>query len=127
MTQENQDEFFRKIMKKSALKMPFEGVEDELMEKIEAQETPQSVWDRNIVFSWISFIAGTIFGVVLTLWLPQLEFSFMGIKSTNLILLFELVLAVVIVLNLEKLILFTRHKMKTFINSKSSNKPSFHK
>ncbi len=127
MTQENQDDFFRKIMSKSGLEMPFEGVEDEVMAQIQAQESAQSVWDRNMVYSWISFIAGTVFGIILTLWLPSIEFSFMGIKSTSLILLFELVLAVVIVLNLEKLILFTRHKMKTFWDTKSSNKPSFHK
>ena len=110
MEEDNNEIFFREIMKKSRLDMPFPDVEDDIMNHIEAQEEMRNEQSQYMRWSWISFVTGTVFGVILTMLLPNLEFQIQGISANSLILLIELVIAIAIVLNLENLILYSRHK-----------------
>ena len=110
MEEENNGKSFSKIMKKSHLDMPFPDLEDNIMNQIETQEEMRKEQSQYMRWSWISFVAGTVFAIILTILLPGVELQVQGISINSLILLIEMVIAISIVLNLEDLLLFSRHK-----------------
>ena len=103
--EENQ---INELLGKSRLKMPFPGFEDDVMMQIELEESLRDATRSGVAWSWVFFIAGTVFGILLTLLIPQIEISFWGMGSGELNLLFQAGFCLFVLLHLEKLIGLTR-------------------
>jgi TRAP-type C4-dicarboxylate transport system permease small subunit len=50
----------------------------------------QSSFTKDLKLSWIFFIAGSVFGIVISLILPQMHKPFLGIPSDKLAIFFQI-------------------------------------
>lgn len=107
------DDFFREIMSKSRLDLPFSDFEDNVMMQIENKVLHHHSLSKELKLSWIFFIAGSVFGTVISCILAQLHEPIFGIKPVNLTILFAIVFASIMFTQIDTLIKFSR-----MINSK---------
>lgn len=121
MKEQYEEKFFKEIMSKSNLELPFPDFEDTVMMEIRTQELSREVFSTNIKRSWICFIAGIIFGIILSVMLPQFELSLFGRSSDSLLLVFQLFFTLFVLFSLESLIRNTRKVgMKSLFKNKFS-------
>lgn len=124
MKEQHDEIFFKDVMSKSKLELPFPDFEDTVMMEIKTQELYRETYSTNIKLSWICFIAGTVFGIFLSILLPQFQLSLFGISPDNMLLGFQLLFSLFVLFSLESLIRYT-HKIG--INDLFKNKPpAFH-
>jgi len=103
------DTFFREIMSKSRLELPFSDFEDNVMLQIECQNAVS----KELKLSWIFFILGSVFGIILSIFIAQLREPIFGIQPINLTLFFAIIFASTLFTQIDTLIKFSRR-----INSK---------
>jgi len=108
MTQSEKDQQFKELMLKSKLNMPFSDFEDDVILQIKKQEEHKKSLSRNLKVSWLSFFAGTILGIVLTIQLFQIKIEGLGISSGMIELIFQLTFSVFVIFSLDFLIRFSR-------------------
>lgn len=108
MKKPEKDPIFNELMSKSKLEMPFPDFEDNVMIQIHKQEVYKNALMRNIKISWICFIAGTVFGFILSFLLPQFQPSLFGLNPDNAVLIFQLLFSLFVLFSLEILIRYTR-------------------
>lgn len=106
--QTNEDNFFKELMSKSRLELPFSDFEDNVMLQIENKIQHQNALPKEIKLSWIFFIAGSVFGIILSFFLAQVREPIFGIQPANLTLLFQIVFASVLLTQIDTLIKFSR-------------------
>jgi len=124
MMQSNKDPQFKELMSKSKLEMPFPDFEDEVILQIKKQEEHKQSLSQHLKVSWLSFFAGTILGVVLTVQLFQLRVEGLGMSSTVIELIFQLIFSLFVILSFDFLIRFSRKKSpKELFNFKSLRPP----
>ena len=75
------DSFYRDIMVKSRLEMPFSDFEDNVMREINLQKAQQQSIRQNLKLSWVFFATGSLFGLTIALLFDQFDFSALGISS----------------------------------------------
>lgn len=124
MMQSNKDPQFKELMSKSKFEMPFPDFEDEVILQIKKQEEHKQSLSRHLKVSWLSFFAGTILGIVLTVQLFQLRVEGLGMSSTVIELMFQLVFSLFVLLSFDFFIRFSRKiSPKELFNIKSLRPP----
>ena len=94
---------FRKLMSVSKLEVPFSDFEDEVMALIE-KKASQPVFSLESKLSWIFFIAGSVFGVLITFLIPRMKGLIFGMTSDQLALLFLMVFVTLFFVQLDNLL-----------------------
>jgi hypothetical protein len=100
---EKEDRYFREIMSKSRLEMPFPDFEDQVMMQIERQPLRQG-YSKEIKLAWIFFIAGSVFGMVISWILPSMQQRIFGIDPKNIAICFQIVFVVLLFTQIETLL-----------------------
>lgn len=108
MKKSSEDKFFKDLMAGSRLKLPFPDFEDEVMMKIEENIEHRERRSVNLRLSWIFFILGSLFGVVLTFLLPAVLPPLFGLSPENLAQIIQILIVVLILTQLDELLRFTR-------------------
>ena len=105
----NENELFTSLLSESKLEMPFSDFEDMVMYEIEQKEISKSSISKDLKLSLIFFVLGTIFGVVISILLQQLEKPVFGINPKVLSLFFQITFAVILFTQMEAILkLFKR-------------------
>lgn len=110
--EKNDERFFEDIMPQSDLEMPFGDFEDEVMMQIQKQKAREKAISTDRTLSWIFFVAGTIFGVIISLLLPNISIPVPGITSEQISLVFQVFLVLFVMLQLESLLSSTKQADK---------------
>jgi nicotinamide riboside transporter PnuC len=107
-TKTTEDKFFREIMSKSRLILPYSDFEDNVMMQIEPKVLHQNTLSKELRLSWIFFIVGSVFGIIFSVFISQLRDPIFGIQPVNLTLFFAIVFASVLFTQIDTLIKFSR-------------------
>jgi len=90
-TETKDENFFQEMMSQSKLELPFSDFEDNVMIQIEKKIIQQSSFSKDLKLSWLFFIAGSVFGIVISLILPQMHKPIFGIEPNKLAIFFQIV------------------------------------
>ena len=104
----SEDDFFKDIMSRSKLELPFDDFEDIVMGQIEKEVLHAHDFSKEFRLSRFFFIMGSLFGIILSVLLTQIHEPIFGINPVNLTLLFEIVFASVLFTQIETLIRFRK-------------------
>lgn len=107
---DTEDTFFKEIMSKSELDVPFPDFEDNVMGLIEKRLSKKVSITRDIKLSWIFFILGSTFGIIVTIILPKLQVSVGGIKMDKLTIPFLIIFSYLVMTQLDCLIDFYKRR-----------------
>jgi len=114
MNQDNEDRFFKNLLEKSRVKMPFPDFEEEVMMQVSELESRHELisegYKRGVAFSWVFFLIGTVCGIIISFLIPHFDFAFLGIDSGLFLLFFQVSFLLFILLHFEKLLILTRYK-----------------
>jgi hypothetical protein len=110
---DTEETFFREIMSKSKLSVPFSDFEDNVMILIDKKLSKKSSISRDFKLSWIFFIVGTTFGTILSIILPKLQMSVLGIPLDKLTIPYLTVFSFLLVIQLDNLINFYKRQNST--------------
>ena len=102
-TKTTDDNFFKEIMSESKLELPFLDFEDNVMFKIENKILHQSSFSKESKLSWFFFIAGSVFGIVISLTLPQMHKSILGFQPDKFVIIFQVVFALLFFIQIDML------------------------
>lgn len=108
MKEQHEEKFFKDVMSKSKLELPFPGFDDRVMAKIKTQELHRETYATNIRMSWICFIAGTVFGIILMALMPKFQLSLFWISPNSISFVFQLLFSLFVLFGLDLLIRQTR-------------------
>ena len=100
---EQEERYFREIISKSRLEMPFPDFEDKVMMQIENQPLRQG-YSKEIKLAWIFFIAGSVFGMIISWILPSMQQRIFGIDPKNIAICFQIVFVVLLFTQIETLL-----------------------
>lgn len=103
-----EDLYFKELMSKSKLELPFSDFEDNVMLQIENSVLHRKDVKKKLKLSWISFVAGSICGMVASFFIQQLQEPIFGIQPANLSILFQAVFAAILFTQLDTLIKFSK-------------------
>jgi hypothetical protein len=106
------DKSFAELMKKSYLQMPFSDFEDKVLQRIEEREKAKASILRNIRLAFVFIVAGTGFGIVASLLLPQLFGYYIGTPSEGITLAFQALVVLIAVTQLDKLMRLLRKQRR---------------
>lgn len=104
----SEDNFFREMLSASKFEVPFPDFEDNVMMEIEKEISFRKSVSKDVKFSWISFVVGSVFGIVISLILPHLKSSIFGIAPEKLAISFQIIFTLLLFTQLETLIKFIR-------------------
>jgi hypothetical protein len=100
---DSEDTFFNEIMSKSKLDVPFPDFDDNVMGLIEKRISKKLSITRDIKLSWIFFILGSTFGIIVTLILPKLQGFVFGIPLDKLTIPFLIIFSFLVMTQLDNL------------------------
>jgi hypothetical protein len=107
MKENNTDEtFFREIMSESKLKVPFSDFDDNVMTLIEKKFSRKASISRDLKLSWIFFIIGSVFGIIISIVLPDIHEPVLGIQIDKLTIPFQIIFTLLLISQLDNLISF---------------------
>jgi len=106
------DELFKEIISKTRLNLPFSDFEDCVMDEIENRISNHNSISKEVKLSWIFFIAGSVFGIILSTILTQIHNPIFGMNPINLTIVFALVFATILFSQIDTLL-----KLNKRINS----------
>ena len=107
---DTEDTFFKEIMSKSELDVPFPDFEDNVMGLIEKRLSKKVSITRDIKLSWIFFILGSTFGIIVTIILLKLHVSVGGITMDKLTIPFLIIFSYLVMTQLDCLIDFYKRR-----------------
>lgn len=107
------DDFFKEVMSKTRLNLPFSDFEDNVMAEIENRISHQNSLSKEVKLSWIFFTVGSVFGIILSCILIQVQEPIFGINPNNLTVIFAVVFATALFTQIDTLL-----KLSKRINSK---------
>lgn len=107
-TKNTEDLYFKELMSKSKLELPFSDFEDNVMMQIENSVLQRKNVKKELNLSWISFMAGSVCGMVASFFIQQLQEPIFGIQPANLSILFQVIFAAIIFTQLDTLIKFSK-------------------
>lgn len=100
----SEETFFIELMSKSRLTFPFPDLEDNVMRIVELSQTKKNTIKREIRLSWIFFLLGSIFGITISILLPQLQVSVADQSLDKFVLPFQILFTFIFVNQLNNLI-----------------------
>jgi hypothetical protein len=100
---EQEESSFREIMLQSRLEMPFPDFEDRVMIQIENKPLSQG-YSKEIKLAWIFFIAGSVFGMIISWILPAMQEKIFGIDPKNIAICFQIIFVVLLFTQIETLL-----------------------
>jgi len=110
-TEETDEAFFRELMPKSKLDVPFPDFDDRLMLLVQKKELQKASISRDVKLSWIFFILGSVFGIIISVILPRLHLSEQGIPLEKFTVPFLIVFSYLLVTQLNSFLdFFKKHK-----------------
>ncbi|MGB8491380.1 MAG: hypothetical protein WCE64_10005 [Bacteroidales bacterium] len=107
----NEETFFKELMSKSKLDVPFSDFDDKVMRLVESGQKHRNTTKRDIRLSWICFLAGSVFGIFISTILPEFQEPVLGISIDKFTIPFQILFALIFVSQINNLVDF--HK-KTF-------------
>jgi len=99
---------FREILAQSKLEVPFPDFEDNVMLKIEKENSFQRSVSKDVKLSWFFFIAGSVFGIAISLMLPRMQSPILGINPQKLAIFFQMIFVILLFTQFETLIKFIK-------------------
>jgi hypothetical protein len=107
MKESNSDEtFFREIMSKSKLDVPFSDFEDNVMSFIKRQSLKRESISKDIKLSWLFFILGSTFGITISIILPRFIDSILGIPVDKFLIPFIIIISLLLLTQIDTLLKF---------------------
>ena len=111
---DTEETFFHEIMSKSKLEMPFSDFDDKVMGLIKKRHLKNVFISKDLKLSWIFFILGSTFGIVVSIILPKIQEPIWGIHLDILRIPSLIILAFLLMTHLDNLIdFYKRHKIQT--------------
>lgn len=110
MNTEQEEKLIRELMGKSAREMPFADFESKLMLQIHKEANHSRSFHKDIKLSWSFFIAGTFFGLLLSILAGQINETIFGFPAQLIILIAQVVFAILLLSQFDKLIELTRKR-----------------
>jgi hypothetical protein len=107
---DSEDTFFNEIMSKSKLDVPFPDFDDNVMRLIEKRLSKKVSITRDIKLSWIFFILGSTFGLIVAIILPKLEVFVFGIPLDKLTIPFLVIFSFLVMTQLDSLLDFYKRR-----------------
>jgi len=101
---ESEERYFKELMSQSKLEMPFSDFEDNVMMQIEQKIVQTQGITRDIKLSWLFFIAGSVFGIMISWILTRIPQKILGIDPKNLAICFQIIFAVLLFTQIEALL-----------------------
>jgi hypothetical protein len=102
--------FFEEIMSKSKLNVPFPDFDDKVMGLIERRSSKKASIMRDIKLSWIFFILGSTFGIIVTIILIRFPVLDGGIQLDKFTIFFLIIFSYLILTQLDSLREFYKPK-----------------
>lgn len=93
---------FAKLMQKSMLDMPFTDFDEMVMQRITLEITKQKTLAKDRKLSFLFFILGSCFGLIINTILQRSNFIFLNIPAKTLSLFFQTVFVAFFLFQLEK-------------------------
>jgi len=109
---DSEDTFFKEIMSKSRLDIPFPDFDDKVMGLIYKRLLKKISITRDIKLSWIFFILGSTFGIIVSIILPKLQESMTGIPMAKITILFLIIFSFLVMTQLDSFIDFYKRRKK---------------
>ena len=106
-----EEAFFREILSKSKLNVPFSDFDEKVMLLIDRKMSKKSSITRELKLSWIFFLLGSTVGIIISLVLPKIPEPILGIDLDKLAILFQIIFALLFVTQLDNLIKFYKGNM----------------
>lgn len=114
MKETDSEETFSKIMSNSRLVVPFTDFDDKVMGIIETNLSKKASISRDIKLSWIFFILGSSFGIILTIFLPMIQQPVLGLHFNKLKIPILIIISFLILTQLDSLIdFYKKQKIQT--------------
>jgi hypothetical protein len=112
MRETDSEQTIREIMSKSRLEVPFPDFEDKIMGLIEKRHSKKVSISRDIKLSWIFFILGSTFGIIITILLPKIQQPVFGINLDKLTMPFLIIFSFLLLSQIDSLIDFYKEQKK---------------
>jgi len=109
---DSEDAFFREIISKSKLDIPFSDFDDNVMKSITKRYSTKTSLIRDLKLSWLFFILGLILGIMFPIVLPRFVDSFLGIPLDKIALPFLIILSYVLLTQFDSLMNATKRLPK---------------
>jgi len=100
--------FFYEIMAQSKLEVPFPDFEDNVVLQIEKENSFQRSVSKDVKLSWLFFVAGSVFGIIISLILPRMQTLIFGIEPQKLAIFFQMIFVLLLFTQLETLLRFIK-------------------
>ena len=108
MSLDHKEKFVQELMAKSEKKMPFDDFEDRLMQQIHKEANTSRSFLNDVRLSWLFFIIGTIFGLVLNILVAEMNTTIFGIPSQRLMLIVQVLFVMLLLSQFDRLIVLTK-------------------
>jgi len=111
---DTEETFFKEIMLKSKLEVPFSDFDDKVMGLIKKRHSQNASISRDLKLSWIFFILGSTFGIAVSIILTQIQEPIMGIQLSILRIPLLIIFAFLLMTHFDSLIDYYKgHKIQT--------------
>ncbi|MBK3519815.1 hypothetical protein [Carboxylicivirga marina] len=77
---ELKDTRLKSLLQESRLEMPFSDFENKMMTRVKTELHGKRVISKNLKLSWLFFLFGSIFGLVLSVSLPMIQVNLGGFE-----------------------------------------------
>ena len=98
------DKFVHEILQKSILQVPFSDFDDSVMQIINAKKLKPFSIKREFRLSWVFFILGSVFGISISIILPTIQSSILGLPLNKLTIPFQIIFAFLFISQLDNLL-----------------------
>ena len=109
MSLDHKEKFVQELMAKSERKMPFDDFEDKLMQQIHKEANTSRSFLKDVRLSWLFFIVGTVFGLVLNILVAEMNTTIFGMPSQRLLLIVQVLFVMLLLSQFDRLIGLTKN------------------
>ena len=106
METNSEDIYFRKLIAKSKLNVPFSDFDEKVMFKINKSLSKKTTLSKDLKLAWIFFILGSVFGIFVSVIIPTIQKPVFGIHLDRLSTLFQIGFTLLVTTQLNNLLSF---------------------
>jgi len=107
---DREEKMIGRMMKQSFVEMPFADFEDRLMKQIVEEGEQKKTAKNPLRIAWLFFALGLFLGLVITSITTNFDHVYWGIPAKNISYAIQFVVAVVLLLQFDKLLDYTLRK-----------------